>query len=250
MFELHKLGWQRFQQLCLTIAREVLGQTVQSFLDSNDGGRDGAFAGVWTSRKGERITGQFVVQCKFTGYPNHKLRISDLGDEIEKARRLVREGRCDAYLLMTNAGISGRVAQRVEEVLKSAGVKHPRCFGADWICQQIQDSQRLRMLVPHVYGLGDLSQILDTRAYGQAQKLLASLHDDLSKVVLTKSYRRAARALRLHGFVLLLDRYRSCEVVRDHGYRAMWRARFRISTRPPRSCDSSRVVEIAFHATA
>ena len=42
MFELRNLGWNSFQQLCLTIAREVLGQTVESFLDTNDGGRDGA----------------------------------------------------------------------------------------------------------------------------------------------------------------------------------------------------------------
>jgi hypothetical protein len=48
MYELHRLGWKDFQQLCLTIAREVLGQTVESFLDSNDGGRDGAFTGEWT----------------------------------------------------------------------------------------------------------------------------------------------------------------------------------------------------------
>ena len=54
------------------------------------------------------------------------------------------------------------------------------------------------------YGLRDLSQILDSRAYSQAQKLLATLHDDLAKVVLTRSYERAARALRRHGFVLLL----------------------------------------------
>ncbi len=40
-YDLHNLGWSSFQQLCLTIAREVLGQTVESFLDSGDGGRDG-----------------------------------------------------------------------------------------------------------------------------------------------------------------------------------------------------------------
>jgi len=27
MYDLHRLGWNSFQQLCLTIAREVLGQT-------------------------------------------------------------------------------------------------------------------------------------------------------------------------------------------------------------------------------
>ena len=45
MYDLHNLGWNSFQQLCLTITRAILGQTVESFLDSRDGGRDGAFYG-------------------------------------------------------------------------------------------------------------------------------------------------------------------------------------------------------------
>ena len=51
------------------------------------------------------------------------------------------------------------------------------------------------MLVPMVYGLGDLSRILDECAYAQALALLASLRDDLSKIVVTSSYKRAAAAL-------------------------------------------------------
>ena len=60
------------------------------------------------------------------------------------------------------------------------------------------------MLVPRVYGLGDLSQILDERAYTQARALLASLREDLSKIVVTGAYKRAASALDQHGFVLLV----------------------------------------------
>ncbi len=37
------------------------------------------------------------------------------------------------------------------------------------------------MLVPRVYGLGDLSQILDERAYSQAREILSALGDDLGK---------------------------------------------------------------------
>ena len=66
MYELHNLGWNSFQQLCLTIVREVLGQTVQSFLDSGDGGRDGAFTGTWQRNEQEDLAGRFVIQCKFT----------------------------------------------------------------------------------------------------------------------------------------------------------------------------------------
>jgi hypothetical protein len=52
--------------------------------------------------------------------------------------------------------------------------------------------------------LGDLTEILDERAYAQARQLLVSLQDDLSKFVPTSSYRLAARALQKFGFVLLL----------------------------------------------
>ena len=37
MYDLHKLGWHSFQQLCHAIAGEVLGQTVQQFLNLRDG---------------------------------------------------------------------------------------------------------------------------------------------------------------------------------------------------------------------
>ncbi len=60
------------------------------------------------------------------------------------------------------------------------------------------------MLVPRVYGLGDLSQILDERAYAQARAVLESLREDLAKVVITDSYRNAVSALDEHGFVLLI----------------------------------------------
>jgi hypothetical protein len=204
MYDLYNLGWHSFQQLCLTITREIFGQTVESFLDSSDAGRDGAFAGTWTPSQGEALSGRFVIQCKFTSKRDKNLSQSDLTDEVAKARRLVQNGCCDCYILMTNAGLSGSISEAVEKLFKHAGVKQVRSFGSTWICQQISESKRLRMLVPRVYGLGDLSQILDARAYRQAKALLSSLREDLSRVVLTGAYRRAAEALNHHGFVLLI----------------------------------------------
>lgn len=84
MYELHRLGWNSFQQLCLTIAREVLGQTVQSFLDSNDAGRDGAFAGSWTPATGEHFNGKFVIQCKFSRKAGYLLTKSDMMGEMHQ----------------------------------------------------------------------------------------------------------------------------------------------------------------------
>src|SRR5262245_59224467 len=111
MYDLHRLGWSSFQQLCLTSARAVLGQTVSPFLDSKDGGRDGACAGAWKRSKNEEVVGRFVIQCKFSGKQAHQLRLSDLKDEFEKLRRLVDAGLCDNYVLMTNAGLSGDCVQ-------------------------------------------------------------------------------------------------------------------------------------------
>ncbi len=204
MYDLHDLGWSAFQQLCLTITSEVLGQTVESFLDSGDGGRDGAFTGSWRRVGQEDLDGAFVIQCKFSNKSNYSLPPSDLADELEKAKGLVASGRCDSYLLITNAGISGKRAAEIKTLFMNAGVKQVATFGATWIIRQIHENKRLRMLVPRVYGIGDLSQILDERAYAQARTTLETLREDLAKVVVTDAYRRAAEALDKHSFVLLV----------------------------------------------
>ena len=204
MYDLHLLGWQSFQDLCHTITSEILGQTVESFLDSSDGGRDGAFRGTWGVSGQEDLTGAFVIQCKFTSKADRVLRTSDLTDEAEKARRLVASGLCDSYVLMTNLGLSGAVDEEILKLFKSVGVKHVRTYGSTWINRQIRENQRLRLLVPRLYGLGDLSQILDERAYAQTGTILDWMREDIAKVIVTDAYRKAFDAIDHHGFVLLI----------------------------------------------
>ena len=169
VFDLHKLGWNAFQQLCLTIVREVFGWSVQSFVDSHDGGRDGAFEGHW-SKGPDPNPGAYVVQCKFVAKPHAPLRMTDLKDEFSKAGRLAAAGRCDNYILMTNALLSGRMEERLHERFLQEGVTRFLCCGYTWLCDAIREHKRLRLLVPRIYGLGDLSQILDERAYDQADR--------------------------------------------------------------------------------
>ena len=204
MYDLHTLGWSSFQQLCLTVTRHVLSQTVESFLDSRDAGRDGAFTGTWKQAGQEDLHGAFVIQCKHTSKRDYVLTKSDLSDEVEKAARLVEHGRCDSYVLMTNAGVSGTRAEEIKAWFQAVGVKYVLLLGKTWISQQIRETKRLRMLVPRVYGLGDLSQILDERAYAQARAILESMREELAKVVVTNTYQKAAAALDKCGFVLLI----------------------------------------------
>lgn len=203
-YNLYSLGWHSFQKLCLSITREILGQTVVSFLDTKDGGRDGAFSGKWVPKSMETMSGEFVIQCKFTIRKGKNLTLSDLKDELAKVERLVEANRCDCYVLITNAGISGSTEVKIIQELKKRGVKQVICYGYTWICDQIHENIKLRTAVPRLYGLGDLSQIIDERAYSQARALLASMQEDLAKIVITESYHKASKALSDHGFVLLV----------------------------------------------
>lgn len=204
-YELHSLGWKGFQNLCVSVTGEVWSQVVQGFFDSRDGGRGGAFHGTWKTKAGESFQGSFTAQCKFTSKADKTVQLSDLSDELSKARRLASRGLAENYILFTNARLTGATEASIKAKFEAIpGIKRFAAFGSDRISQLIRESPRLRMLVPRVYGLGDLSQILDERAYAQAQEILSALGDDLAKFVVTDAYRRSAKALVEHGFVLLL----------------------------------------------
>ena len=151
------------------------------------------------------VAGSFTVQCKFTGSKDKYLSLPNLQDELLKARRLAGRGLADNYILMTNYRVSAASEESIRREFQAIeGIQWFTIFGSSWITLKIRESPRLRMLVPRVYGLGDLSQILDDRAYEQARAILSSLGDDLSKFVLTDAYRKSANALLDHGFVILL----------------------------------------------
>jgi hypothetical protein len=58
--------------------------------------------------------------------------------------------------------------------------------------------------VPQVYGLGDLSAILDQRLLQQTRALLDHWIPKLKVYVPTAAHRKAVKALNEHGVVLLL----------------------------------------------
>ncbi|MCW2930390.1 MAG: hypothetical protein JWM19_1352 [Actinomycetia bacterium] len=208
-FDLHTLGWRAFQDLCAAVIRTVWRQSAKAFADSNDGGRDGAFYGTWHGTPDgagaqDLPAGPFVLQCKHTKKPGATLSASDLEEEFEKVPALVKDGLCRGYALMTNADVTGRAEEKIRDRLLAAGVEHPLVLDGRWVCDTIAMNQKLRMFVPRVYGLGDLSKILDDRAYEQASVLLEAARDQIAAFVMTEPYRRAVQALEDNGFVLLI----------------------------------------------
>ena len=201
-YPLHRLGWKSFQDLCVSVAEECLRRPVQSFLPSNDAGRDGAFLGKWNGD--DRAAGESVIQCKFTSRPNQNLTLSLLSDELPKAARLAEKGRANDYIILTNHPVTGKSDLAIREAFQAQGVGRCLVFGNDWISRQIRTSPRLRMMAPRLYGLGDLSDLLDARAYAQAQLILSAMGNDLQRLVVTDAHRRSVRAISEHSLVLLL----------------------------------------------
>lgn len=204
-FDLHVLGWKSFEDLVCCIFREVLGQTVQIFSDGVDGGRDAAFNGSWISNDSNiQMAGSFCIQCKHTSKPAQKLSMTIIEEELEKIKRLAKSGLCDNYILVTNYQLPAGIAEKAEAAIISAGAKVAVVFGNEWISKIISEHPKLRRLVPRLYGLGDLTQIITHQAYRQAREVLDSIAPDLACFVPTGAYRQCAAALREHGFVLLL----------------------------------------------
>lgn len=204
-FDLHKLGWKAFEDLVSCILKETLGQTLQVFSDGVDGGRDGAFYGTWSGNGfGDDISSSFTIQCKHTSKQDMNLSKGVVSDELPKIERLVSKGLADVYLLFTNYSVSAETAAVMEDNMRKAGAKFAKIYGAEWINHSISLHPSLRRMVPRIYGLGDLSQIITNQAFRQAKSVLDSIAPDLACFVPTEAYRRCAHALRDHGFVMLV----------------------------------------------
>lgn len=201
--DLHRIGWKAFQDLCLAIAAEVLKRPVQSFLASNDGGRDGAFLGAWEGGEGV-VAGKSTIQIKHFGSIGARLAPSHLDKEMAKAKELAAQGLADDYIVITNAGVSGSAEARICQAFESVGVQRCRVFGGDWVAFELRSRPSLRMLIPRIYNLADLGQFIDGRAYLQARHLLSAMGDDLRCFVTTDAHRQSVQALLDHRFVLLL----------------------------------------------
>ncbi len=197
---LHTIGWKAFQDLCSQVCEEILKRPVQIFREAQDGGQDAVFfvgGNAGLSRTG-------TVQCKYSSDPRSRLRSSDLNRELDAVRALVATGQADTYVLMTSMSVDAPVAATIRKQLQNLGVRKPHVFGRQYLVRTIRGSARLRALVPQVYGLGDLTAILDERTRQQTRALLDHWIPKLRRYVPTEAHRKAVHALEEHGIVLLL----------------------------------------------
>ncbi|MBR7654596.1 hypothetical protein KCX83_20040 [Brucella oryzae] len=194
------MGWRAFQDLCSQVCEVVLGRPVEIFREAQDGGQDAVFlipSGLGTPPIG-------TVQCKHTSESSKALKVSDLTAEIDHVEELVKAGQADTYVFMTNMSVDAPVAATMRAKLRALGVRKPHILGRQYIVRVIRSSAKLRALVPQVYGLGDLTSIVDERLSEQSRALLDSWIPKLRTYVPTKAHRDAVNAISEHGVVLLL----------------------------------------------
>lgn len=199
-FALHTLGWKAFQDLCAQVMEEELRASVSVYREAQDGGQDAVFL----ARGSDGLTTVGTVQCKFSGKPEQRLRASDITGELENVGQLVAKKMATVYYFVTSMGVDADVARAIRELLSAQGVSEPYVVGKEWLLGKIKASPRLRALVPRVYGLGDLSTILDERCAAQTLALLGEHRKALHVYVPTAPHRAAVNILAQHKLVLLL----------------------------------------------
>ena len=197
---LHTIGWRAFQDLCSQVCEVILGRPVEIFREAQDGGQDAVF--LIPSASGKPLIG--TAQCKHTSDAGKALKMSDLTAEISNVQELVKAGQADTYAFMTNMSVDAPVAAAMRSRLRELGVRKPHVLGRQYIVRVIRSSARLRALVPQVYGLGDLSSVVDERLSEQSRALLDSWIPKLRTYVPTRAHREAVNAISEHGVVLLL----------------------------------------------
>lgn len=197
---LHTIGWRAFQDLCSQVCEVVLGRPVEIFREAQDGGQDAVF--LIPSQNGKQSIG--TIQCKHTSDAGKGLKVSDLAAEIGNVEELVKSSQADTYVFMTNMSVDAPVAAAMRAKLRELGVRKAHILGRQYIVRVIRSSARLRALVPQVYGLGDLTAIVDERLSEQSRALLDSWIPKLRTYVPTQAHRDAVNAISDHGVVLLL----------------------------------------------
>jgi len=199
-FALHTLGWKAFQDLCAQVMEEELKTTVSVYREAQDGGQDAVFL----ANGPDVFTVVGTVQCKFSSKREQRLRPSDITGELEHVEQLVAKKMAVVYYFITSMSVDADVAREVRERLSALGVAEPHVVGKDWLLGKIKGSPRLRALVPRVYGLGDLSTILDERCAAQTLALLGDHRKALNVYVPTAPHQAAVDILAQHKLVLLL----------------------------------------------
>lgn len=196
---LEELGWSSFQDLAVALCEDLFTLPVSTFSPTKDRGIDGLIEPI----RGSANASAWVIQSKHSSV-FAPLTESSLKLEFAKINNFPKEWNVDTYILVTNLRLSFGISEELKSKVRSLGISRVIIIGRENIVRRVRKSAALRSMVPRLYGIGDLSQILDSRRLDQAKAILQSASSDLDKFVVTESYRRSLHALRTFRLLILL----------------------------------------------
>ncbi|MCT3663821.1 restriction endonuclease [Elizabethkingia anophelis] len=195
-YRLEMLNEDEFEKLVNRICQNLLGIGVFSFAKGKDGGRDGKFTGTATKFPSENSpwTGKFIIQAKHTENPIASCSDSDfkkiIEAEIEKIKKLKRDGDIDCYLLFTNrkfTGVSGEAL--VKKIKKETGLSHVEIIGKESLHDSYINNNRAIIKdfkldlnhIPFDFSEEDIKKII-LEFKGQLPKLREDIETKVNKV--------------------------------------------------------------------
>jgi len=218
-YRLDDLGWYEFEQLAQSLLKARLGLGIEAWGGYGDWGRDAYFNGALRYPTCELTAGPFVFQCKFVEGANaagpkaRKPLLDAIRKECESIRRNLKptgnwSEPPQSYVLFTNAPVSPKLRQDVEDLLRSV---LPTCtvtvLGGQDVCQWLRLSPEVVRSFPQLLSLRDLQELL--REVVNAETLVRSENAisfarSYSRVfVPTQAYYAAREKLHQLSFVVL-----------------------------------------------
>ena len=228
-YDLDKLGWYEFENLCQTLLKHKLGLGVEAWGETNDWGRDAYYEGKLRYPSKMQSTGPFVFQCKFVNGANAagadnttailnavksecksiKKKLPDTNIASSKTKRKGKWNKSPAiYTFMSNAILRPTLRKKVEECIKEV---LPECVfvkqdGKD-ICSMIDLSTGIARRFPQILSLNDLGILLsDCVNKDILNRSEAAIEEakEISKVfVPTEAYSKAINVLQKLHYVVL-----------------------------------------------
>lgn len=155
-FRLYELSDDDFEDLCVKISVDWLGEGVTPFAPGPDGGRDGSFIGTANKfpSESEPFDGKFVLQAKHATSPvasySDKPFQRDLKNkEYPRIKKLVKDGMCEHYILFANRKLTGGAQKKIHDELVALGLKSAHIIGVERLNLELEIKPSLAKSLPN-----------------------------------------------------------------------------------------------------
>ncbi len=225
-YDLDKLGWYEFENLCQILLKHKLGLGVEAWGGTKDLGRDAYYQGDLKYPTEEMRNGPFLFQCKFVngansaGAKNENLVLNAVKAECKSIKKklsdanggMQKSGQWNnppkTYTFMSNAIIRPLLRKKIEKCIKEV---LPDCIfvkqdGKD-ICGMVDLTTGIVRRFPQLLSLKDLefllSDCVNRDILNRSEAAIEEAKEISQIFVPTKAYSKALNTLQKFFYVVL-----------------------------------------------